>query len=390
MKTDIFFVRNIKTELILLLCFLSLNVVTVLTAGSNKDSLEVNIRGTNRIKYLAVTVINNREYCALDKIAELFETSVRPDYPDNRITLNIYDEAFIFLMDTAYFSFKNADYKMVFSMLTINGENYLPLSFVTDLLPKFFPDKVVWKDKKLTIKEPATKIIRTIVIDPGHGGKDPGAIGRSLRAQEKDINLAVSLMLKEMLEKEMGVKVLLTRSDDRFVSLQSRTKFANENKADLFISIHTNASRDINSKGVELYYLSTAKTTEARAVEALENSVVEIYEGGKEAVRKYDGVDIILSDMLQAENLEHSSNLAQKLQTNICAGTSACNRGIKQANFYVLRGAFMPAVLVEMGFISNATEEAFLVNRQYQERLARTMFEGIKSFKNKYDRIMTS
>jgi len=101
-------------------------------------------------------------------------------------------------------------------------------------------------------------------------------------------------------------------------------------------------------------------------------------------------VDIILSDMLQAENLEHSSNLAQKLQTNICAGTSACNRGIKQANFYVLRGAFMPAVLVEMGFISNATEEAFLVNRQYQERLARTMFEGIKSFKNKYDRIMTS
>lgn len=389
MKQNKLYTHN-SNRLRALLCLIFLLGVTLVLATPAKDSLEVNIKGTIQISYLPIANLDNRNFCDIEAVASLFRATVKTDVADNRISINIYDESFIFLTNTAYFSFKNNDYRYSYPMLANRGKTYLPVEFVITFLPQLFKDKISWNGKKLTITEPSAKIIKTIVIDPGHGGRDPGAVGKTLRANEKDINLSVSLQLKALLEKDMGVKVLLTRSDDRFVSLQARTKFANENKADLFISIHTNASRDRSSRGIELYYLSTAKTTEARAVEALENSVVEIYEGGSEAVRKYDGVDLILSDMLQAENLEHSSNLATKLQMNICTGTASCNRGIKQANFYVLRGAFMPAALVEMGFISNATEESFLVNRQYQERIARTIFEGIKSFKNHYDRIMTS
>jgi N-acetylmuramoyl-L-alanine amidase len=374
----------------LLLMALLFTVSGVLWSAVAFDSLEINIKGTNQKSYLRLYKISDKEYCDIEELAAIFKANVKEERTDKRIYLNIYDEQFIFLTHSLFFSFKNKNYKYTYPMLAHNGQYYLPLDFVTLNLPELFKDKVTWNGKKITINKPQDNTIKTIVLDPGHGGRDPGAVGRVLKANEKDINLSVSLMLKGILEKELGVRVLLTRSDDRFVSLQERTRFANDNKADLFISIHTNASKDRNSRGVEIYYLSTARTTEARAVEALENSVVEIYEGGQEAIRRYDDLALILSDIMQAENLEQSNNLAMKLQMNICAGTNSTDRGVKQANFYVLRGAFMPSVLVELGFISNPVEEAFLVNQQYQERLARTIFEGIKSFKYRYDRIRTS
>jgi N-acetylmuramoyl-L-alanine amidase len=374
----------------LLLTALLFTVSGALWSSVAFDSLEINTKGTSQKSYLKLYKINDKEYCDIEELAAIFKANVKEERTDKRIYLNIYDEQFIFLTHSLFFSFKNKNYKYTYPMLSHNGQYYLPRDFVTLNLPELFKDKVVWNGKKITINKPQDNTIKTIVLDPGHGGRDPGAVGRVLKAYEKDINLSVSLMLKAILEKELGVRVLLTRSDDRFVSLQERTRFANDNKADLFISIHTNASKDRNSRGVEIFYLSTARTTEARAVEALENSVVEIYEGGEEAIRRYDDLALILSDIMQAENLEQSNNLAMKLQMNICAGTTSVDRGVKQANFYVLRGAYMPSVLVELGFISNQVEEAFLVNHQYQERLARTIFEGIKSFKYRYDRIRTS
>jgi len=354
------------------------------------DSLVIAIKGTQITSKLQIIVLDDIDYFDIDPMAAIWKANVKEERTDKRIYLNLYDEQFIFLTHSLYFSFKNTDYKLAYPLLSHKGKYFLPKEFITSTLPLLFKDKVSWSGKRLTITKPQDNTIKTIVLDPGHGGKDPGAVGKRLKGLEKDVNLAVSLRLKSYLEKELGANVLMTRSDDRFVSLQERTKFANENKADLFICIHTNASKDRSSKGVEVYYLSTAKTTEARAVEALENSVVELYEGGTAAIRKYDDLALILSDIMQAENLEQSNNLALKLQMNTCAGTKSPNRGIKQANFYVLRGAFMPAVLVEMGFISNSMEEAFLLNQQYQERLARTIFEGIKSFKYRYDRIRSS
>lgn len=359
-------------------------------ALTTKDSLEINIRDTKHSEFLKIINVNGKDYCDIEAVAKIFKAAVKEERADNRVYVNIYDEQFIFLSQSAFFTFKNKNYNYSNPMITAGGSFYVPVDFLTNNLPQLLKDKITWNGSKLIIQKPVDNTIKTIVIDPGHGGRDPGAVGKTIKAQEKDINLSISLILKSIIEKELGIKVLLTRSDDRFVSLQERTKFANENKADLFISIHTNASKDRTSRGIETFYLSTARTTEARAVEALENSVVEIYEGGKEALRKYDDLALILSDIMQAENLEHSSILAMKLQMNMVAGTKSVDRGVKQANFYVLRGAFMPAVLVETGFISNPVEESFLVNKQYQERLARTIFEGIKSFKYRYDRVRTS
>jgi N-acetylmuramoyl-L-alanine amidase len=225
-----------------------------------------------------------------------------------------------------------------------------------------------------------------IVLDPGHGGKDPGAVGKG-RLQEKVVNLNVCLHLKRMFEEELGVRVVMTRSDDRFVALRDRTKLANEHKADLFLSVHTNAANARSAAGIETFYLSTAQTSDARAVEALENGVVEMYEGGESEIAKYDALNFILSDLCQTEYLENSNNMAMLIQQSLVSGTQAIDRGVKQANFYVLRGAFMPAVLIEVGFISNPREEELLGNAQYQERLARTIFEGVKRFKFRYDRI---
>jgi len=285
---------------------------------SVRDSLEFVVRDTNQISFLHLLDIDKKSYIDIEELSSIFKANVKEERTDKRIYLNLYDEQFIFLTHSHYFSFKNSDYKLSYPMLAYKGKFFLPKEFVLVNLPSLFHSMITVKGRRVTIKKPQDNTIKTIVIDPGHGGKDPGAVGKALKAQEKDINLAVSLILKSMLEKELGVKVLLTRSDDRFVSLQNRTKFANENKADLFISMHTNASRDRNSRGIEIFYLSTAKTTEARAVEALENSVVEIYEGGKEALKKYDDLSLILSDILQAENLEQSNALALKLQMNLC------------------------------------------------------------------------
>jgi len=138
--------------------------------------------------------------------------------------------------------------------------------------------------------------------------------------------------------------------------------------------------------GVETYYLATSVNSSSRAVEALENNVVDLYEEAG-AKQKYDALAFILSDLSQAEHLENSNILAGLVQQNLVFGTKTMDRGVNQADFYVLRGAFMPAILVELGFITNQNEEAKLVTPQYQERLARTIFEGIKRFKYRYDRI---
>ncbi len=364
------------------------SLMLLLVATSIHANMNVQIRKDNRTlatKRLSFHPVENVDYIDLEELGSILKSIIREERADHRVLLYINGEQFIFLINSSYYTYKALDYNMHYPLIRLERGFLVPKQFVIEHLPLHFKSmKMVNRD--LQIPEPDDRSVRTIVLDAGHGGKDPGAVGRK-GLKEKDVNLAVSLKLKRMLEQELNIRVLLTRSDDRFVSLQDRTKFANDSRADLFISIHANASKSRESKGIETYYLSTARTTEARAVEALENSVVEIYEGGKQAAAKYDDLAIILSDILQAEHLEGSSDLATQIQTNLVAGAKGIDRGVKQANFYVLRGAFMPAVLIELGFLSNLAEEALLGNDEYQERLARTIFEGIKRFKFRYDRI---
>jgi N-acetylmuramoyl-L-alanine amidase len=226
--------------------------------------------------------------------------------------------------------------------------------------------------------------IKVIVLDPGHGGKDPGAEGAN-GLQEKNIVLEIAKKLKARIEKDLDVEVLLTREDDSFVSLKERTAFANANDADLFISIHINAAENKKANGIEMYYLSEAKNDESRAAQALENSVVEEFEG-KEALQEYTQADYVISDLIQSAQLIESINLAYKFQNNTILETEARDRGVKSANFFVLRGAYMPSVLMELGFISNPEEGKKLNSDAYQDKLVESMYYGIKSFKLHYDR----
>lgn len=362
-------------------------LLLLMAISAASAAISIQIKGEKQAKSINETHVEGVAYVDIDDLRPVFHSITKHDRSDQRLYLHIYGESFIFLEGTSYYSFKLDSYNMQYPLLRKGSKYLIPSLFLYEHLPMHFKRDIEVKSRSLTINSPIDRSVQVIVIDPGHGGKDPGAVGRVLKANEKDINLAVALKLKYMLETELGITALLTRSDDRFVSLGDRTKYANERKADLFVSIHTNASKDSKSHGTETYYLATAQTSDARAVEALENQVVELYEGGVTAKSKYDDLDFILSDLSQTEHLESSNSLAASIQQHLTVGSKAYDRGVKQANFYVLRGAFMPSVLVELGFISNAEEERLLTNSEYQDRMARTIFEGIKRFKYRYDRI---
>jgi N-acetylmuramoyl-L-alanine amidase len=227
-------------------------------------------------------------------------------------------------------------------------------------------------------------LIDVIVIDPGHGGDDNGAIGPS-KIKEKDIVLDIAKKLRDILVNK-NFKVILTRDDDRFVSLADRTDIANEAEADLFISIHCNAASNKNAGGTIVFFLADAKTDQARAAAALENSALK-YEAKTKSKREPSDIDFILSDMIQNEYLKESADFADMIQKNIKNKAKINSRGVDQAGFFVLNKAFMPAVLVETAFISNKADEKILRDDKKRQSIAEAISESILQFKAKYEGI---
>ena len=227
-----------------------------------------------------------------------------------------------------------------------------------------------------------TEKVQIIVLDPGHGGIDPGAIGKK-GLYEKDANLGIAKELKKLINDSLKIRVLLTREKDTYLSLKERTNIANRNSADLFVSIHCNASakKASKSQGFETFFLSEAQTDEARAAAALENASL-----------KFDGIEptaaigFILYDLAQSAFLEESNSFAEYIQTGAEKFLSIPSRGVNQAGFYVLHGAFMPAVLVECAFISNIAEEKLLKQKKFKKKLAYSIFHGIKNYIDDYER----
>lgn len=339
-----------------------ISAVAVLTA-----SVRVEYTSQRSAEAIKTIDLHGVDYFNVYELNKVFNAIIRVDVLDSRVNIGLYNQQLIALLESSYVQYHSSVYNITHPVMQYKGKVLLPVTFLTELLPAVMPERVIYRSGSLVADPPVDNSIRRIVLDPGHGGKDPGAIGYSKRDFEKDVALSVAKQVKALLEKELDVEVLLTRSNDTFVSLQSRTDFANEHEADLFISMHCNAHRNSKVKGIEVFYLSTAKTDEARAVESLENSVVYDYEGGTEAVQKYNDLALILADMAQSEHLEESYQMAMKLQANLVDATKGRNRGVKQANFYVLRGAFMPAVLIEMGFLTNPDEEKKLISRSHQK-----------------------
>lgn len=224
----------------------------------------------------------------------------------------------------------------------------------------------------------------TIVLDAGHGGHDPGSIGPS-GVREKDVTLAVVRRLAERLGRVDGVRVVMTRDDDAFVALGERTKIANRERADLFVSIHANAAENRAAEGFETYFLSAAKTEDARRVARMENAAIR-YENPSIDPESLGELNFILWDLAQNEYLRESSTLAETVQEEIDRRLALRSRGVKQAGFFVLNGAFMPAILFEMAFISNPREESLLDDPAFQNRLADALSESLLAHLDRYSR----
>jgi N-acetylmuramoyl-L-alanine amidase len=227
---------------------------------------------------------------------------------------------------------------------------------------------------------PEGPALRTVVIDPGHGGDDVGAKGPG-GTYEKDVTLAIARKVRSAVANQLGLQAFLTRDKDQEVALDERASFANNYKSDLFISIHANASRAQGARGTEVYFLSyQASDDESRRVAALEGGEVP---AGASAPPGSD-VALILWDMAQAEHLEESSALASRIQEELAGVTGSEGRGVKQAPFRVLVGAAMPAVLVEVAFISNSEEEKLLTSDAYQSKIAAAVVRGIARFQHEH------
>lgn len=225
-----------------------------------------------------------------------------------------------------------------------------------------------------------------VVIDAGHGGKDPGASGFVLKLKEKDINLKTALKLGDLLSKEKNVKVLYTRKKDVFIPLDDRAQIANKAKADLFISIHVNAAENRSARGTESYAVGSSS---ANLEVAKRENAVMLYESDYKT--KYRGFDpnstesYIMFDFLQSKYMEQSVSFASRIEDNFTK-LGRSSRGVKQAGFWVLKQAAMPAVLVELGYISNKEEEAFLAKDKNLDKLAGAIAKAFVQYKDKRDK----
>jgi N-acetylmuramoyl-L-alanine amidase len=229
-----------------------------------------------------------------------------------------------------------------------------------------------------------------IVIDAGHGGKDPGTVG-VVGTYEKTVTLGVALKLGQIIEKNLrGVKVVYTRKTDRFVELYRRTQIANEAGGKLFISIHCNAlpHKPSAMNGFEIYLLRPNRTEEAVSIASRENSVVQLEEGFEERYRKLTEEAFIIVTMAQSSYMKQSEQFAECAASSMAKNGEIRNSGVKQAGFYVLVGASMPNVLVELGYLSNRKEEKLLRSQAGQQRIADALFKGVKEYKRKYEQAL--
>jgi N-acetylmuramoyl-L-alanine amidase len=302
-----------------------------------------------------------------------------------------------------------------------DGRLYLPLQLVTDLLPRYVPSRLRYDRARgelrlLSAEPPPRNMVfapddarparsaraaaakptrlgerRRVVVDAGHGGPDDGMtgpIGSARKIREKDITLAVAKKLaSELRDRELDV--VMTRTRDTLIALSDRGRIANEQKADLFISIHVNAAnlrwkRPQEARGVETYFLAEAKTEDAKRVEQMENDAVR-FETGASAMND-DPLSFIIKDMAQNEHLRESSELADIIQRKLVAMHPGPDRGVKQAGFRVLVTAYMPAVLVEIGFGTNREEARFLADPKRQTEIAEAIADAAVEYVQHYER----
>ncbi len=370
--------------------------------------LPICLTGASAEKSIHVETINGVQYISLHKMATSLEveSSFDPVFQKGRL----YYKSHFLVYKTGYASIiiDNRLVNEFHPVIRVKGGIYIPKTLALLIIDNFFTNlKVTEKTGSMIISEAAVpekskesvKIpeskgkISFIILDPGHGGKDPGAIGKG-GLQEKKITLQVSKKVEKILKKKIeGVKIKSTRRNDVFVELAERAEMANrELRKDvngLFVSIHVNASISSRISGFETYFLSQNPTNEeARKTATLENNVI-VLEKSASHRKKYNDLDYMEALMMTTQIQKESSMLADSIQKKLDRKISEFKaRGVHKADFYVLRGALMPAVLVEIGFITHKKESSYLKKDEYQEKIAAGIADGILNFIDQYNKMI--
>jgi N-acetylmuramoyl-L-alanine amidase len=348
-------------------------VLSARPAVRDAVGVHVSVANVQGISKIVLTLSGHAEYGILKEpnaYIVRFKAPVRAPFPEQA-----YEDPYI-----AKVTFAGSDLRIQLTAPDVVGDAYQlenPPRIVLDLRKAAAP--VPGAPLPLQgLRTPAELPgIRTIVIDPGHGGKEVGAVGPG-GLLEKDITLAVARKLAASLASKTGARVVMTREDDSIVSLDQRTAIANQYKADLFLSVHMNAAVVKDAKGSETYYLSLEASDElARKAAETENASA--------ASDPASDLKLILWDLAQQAYIEESSRFAQAIQEEMNAATSVANRGVKQAPFKVLIGATMPAALVEVGFITNAEEETKLQSDEFQNLMVEALSRAVQRYKTDYE-----
>jgi len=271
-----------------------------------------------------------------------------------------------------------------FNILLLHGAeeysvDYSKMSISLNSISKKTPESA---DMNVDLKKEKNKWkFDTIIIDPGHGGKDPGAIGYR-GTKEKDVTLDVAKRLAKKIERNMKINTILTRDEDTFIGLRERSKLANTQNGKLFISIHANSAEDQRAQGFETYMIGANKNAAAVKTAARENAVLAL-EGGN--VQTLTDEDLIKATIAQASFANGSERFAALVQEEMNKRLQSRDRGVKQAGFYVLAYTSMPNVLIELGYISNPSEEKKLRSSQYKDALATSIYRAIEKYQNTLD-----
>ena len=369
--------------------FLIIYLFTSIGVGATSDTIK--LFRNNQLVSEIDTIENNTFFSINDFLAST----------DSKPYISEKTEKIVFYIDNQKIKLTNGItfllideniYQLSSKVIRQNNEYFVPTdSFLNIINSSVKSSSIMFNESKILISvkpnennKPAKNIVAeknkwrfsTIIIDPGHGGKDPGAVGYR-GTLEKDIALDVAKRLEKKITKNMKIKTVLTRDEDIFLKLGERTKIANENNGSLFISIHANAATDRRASGFETFLIGPNKNEAAVRVAARENAVLEL-EGfsGKQLTNE----DLIKATIAQSAFASKSEQFAALVQEEIGKRVQGKNRGVKQAGFYVLMGASMPNVLVELGFISNLAEEKKLRSSQYREVLATAIFRAVEKY----------
>ena len=341
----------------------------------------------------------------LDRLAPALPVTVRPDGP-GRFIVSLFDVAMTLSDQVPYARVGAALIPLGGAPLVDRGALLVPLQLVAEVLPSLMPARLSYDPVRSELRVsgsrpvaarpvPRPRAKRRVVVDAGHGGPDngmTGPIGGRQKIREKDITLAVSHELARSLRRQ-GVEVVMTRTTDTLIGLYDRGPIANERGGDLFLSIHVNAAnlrwrRPGDARGFETYFLAEAKTEDERRVERMENEAIR-FETAAQAP-KNDPLSFIIHDMAQNEHLRESQELAAAVQDGLARVHPGPSRGVKQAGFVVLTTAFMPAVLVEIGFGTNAAEAQYLATPARQREIADAIASATIAYLEGYERRLGS